>query len=47
LTNATLQASRTLGARWWDTLLTIILPGNIPGVTQTIPLAIYEYTKRG
>ena len=67
-----LQASRTLGARWWDTLLTIILPlsgramlagmtlmfarslgefgatiilaGNIPGVTQTIPLAIYEYT---
>ena len=67
-----LQASRTLGARWWDTLLTIILPlsgramlagmtlmfarslgefgatiilaGNIPGVTQTIPLAIYDYT---
>lgn len=67
-----LQASRTLGARWWDTLFTIILPlsgrallagmtlmfarslgefgatiilaGNIPGVTQTIPLAIYEYT---
>ncbi|MEW6520032.1 MAG: molybdate ABC transporter permease subunit [Thermodesulfobacteriota bacterium] len=67
-----LLASRTLGARWWDTLLTIILPlsgravlagmtlmfarslgefgatiilaGNIPGVTQTIPLAIYEYT---
>ncbi|MCK9295714.1 MAG: molybdate ABC transporter permease subunit [Desulfobulbaceae bacterium] len=67
-----LQASRTLGARWWDTLVTIILPlsgravlagmtlmfarslgefgatiilaGNIPGVTQTIPLAIYEYT---
>lgn len=67
-----LQASRTLGARWWDTLLTIIAPlsgravlagmtlmfarslgefgatiilaGNIPGVTQTIPLAIYEYT---
>jgi molybdate transport system permease protein len=67
-----LQASRTLGARWWDTLLTIILPlsgravlagmtlmfarslgefgatiilaGNIPGITQTIPLAIYEYT---
>jgi molybdate transport system permease protein len=67
-----LQASRTLGARWWDTLLTIILPlsgravlagmtlmfarslgefgatiilaGNIPGVTQTIPLAIYQYT---
>lgn len=67
-----IQASRTLGARWWDTLFTIILPlsgrallagmtlmfarslgefgatiilaGNIPGVTQTIPLAIYEYT---
>lgn len=67
-----LQASRTLGASWWDTLLTVILPlsapallagmtlmfarslgefgatiilaGNIPGVTQTIPLAIYEYT---
>lgn len=60
-----LQASRTLGARWYDTLLsitlplstraivagatlmfarslgefgaTIILAGNIPGVTQTIP----------
>ncbi|MCB2180947.1 MAG: molybdate ABC transporter permease subunit [Desulfobulbaceae bacterium] len=67
-----LQASRTLGACWWDTLFSIILPlsirallagmtlmfarslgefgatiilaGNIPGVTQTIPLAIYEYT---
>ena len=66
-----IKASRTLGARWHDTLLTIILPlslpglvagsslmfarslgefgatiivaGNIPGVTQTIPLAIYEY----
>lgn len=67
-----LQASRTLGATWWDTLLTITLPlnsrailagmtlmfarslgefgatiilaGNIPGVTQTIPLAIFQYT---
>lgn len=67
-----LQAARTLGARWWDSIYTIILPlsgraiiagmtlmfarslgefgatiilaGNIPGVTQTIPLAIYEYT---
>lgn len=67
-----LQASRTLGASWWDTLFTITLPlcsrailagmtlmfarslgefgativlaGNIPGVTQTIPLAIYQYT---
>lgn len=67
-----LQASRTLGASWWDSLFTVILPlsrpallagmtlmfarslgefgatiilaGNIPGVTQTIPLAIYEYT---
>ncbi len=67
-----LQASRTLGAKWWDTLLTITIPlssrailagttlmfarslgefgativlaGNMPGVTQTIPLAIYQYT---
>ncbi len=67
-----IQASRTLGARWYDTLFTVILPlsgrailagaslmfarslgefgatiiiaGNIPGVTQTIPLAIYGYT---
>ena len=66
-----LQASRTLGATWRDTLLTIVIPlsarailagmtlmfarslgefgatimlaGNIPGVTQTIPLAIYQY----
>jgi molybdate transport system permease protein len=66
-----IHASRTLGARWYDTLLTVILPlslrgivagsslmfarslgefgatiivaGNIPGVTQTIPLAIYDY----
>lgn len=66
------HVSRTLGAGWWDSFLTIILPlssraifagmtlmfarslgefgatvilaGNIPGVTQTIPLAIYEYT---
>ncbi|MBU1168006.1 MAG: molybdate ABC transporter permease subunit [Proteobacteria bacterium] len=65
-------ASRTLGAGWWDTLFTVILPlsgraliagmtlmfarslgefgatiilaGNIPGITQTIPLAIYDYT---
>jgi molybdate transport system permease protein len=69
--NRLIQASRTLGARWYDTLFTIILPlsmrgiiagsslmfarslgefgatiiiaGNIPGVTQTIPLAIFEY----
>ncbi len=67
-----LQASRTLGAGWWDTLFTITVPlcsrailagmtlmfarslgefgativlaGNIPGVTQTIPLSIYQYT---
>ncbi len=67
-----IQASRTLGARWYDTLFSIIVPlsaraalagaslmfarslgefgativiaGNIPGVTQTIPLAIYDYT---
>ncbi len=66
-----IQASRTLGARWYDTLFTVIVPlsfrgilagsslmfarslgefgatiivaGNIPGVTQTIPLAIYDY----
>jgi len=66
-----INASRTLGARWYDTLGTIILPlsapglaagsslmfarslgefgatvivaGSIPGVTQTIPLAIYDY----
>jgi molybdate transport system permease protein len=66
-----LEASRSLGAHWYDTLLTIILPlslrgilagsslmfarslgefgatiivaGNIPGITQTIPLAIYDY----
>ena len=66
-----IQASRTLGAGWLDTIITVILPlsfrgvlagsilmfarglgefgatiivaGNIPGVTQTIPLAIYEY----
>jgi len=67
-----IQASRTLGAKWWDTLFTITVPlcsrailagmtlmfarslgefgativlaGNMPGVTQTIPLAIYQYT---
>lgn len=67
-----IQASRTLGAPWYDTLATVIFPlsrrgivagaslmfarslgefgatvivaGNIPGVTQTIPLAIYDYT---
>lgn len=66
------KVSRTLGAGWWDSVISIILPlssraifagmtlmfarslgefgatvilaGNIPGVTQTIPLAIYEYT---
>ena len=66
-----IEASRSLGAAWYDTLVTIILPlslrgimagsllmfarslgefgatiiiaGNIPGVTQTIPLAIYDY----
>ncbi len=66
------KVARTLGAGWWDSFLTIILPlsvraifagmtlmfarslgefgatvilaGNIPGITQTIPLAIYEYT---
>ena len=67
-----IDAGRTLGAGWFDTIITIIAPlsvrgiiagsvlmfarglgefgatiivaGNIPGVTQTIPLAIYEYT---
>ncbi|HEX9779114.1 MAG TPA: molybdate ABC transporter permease subunit [Geopsychrobacteraceae bacterium] len=67
-----LQASRTLGAGWFDTVRSVVLPlsipaliagstlcfarslgefgatvilaGNIPGVTQTIPLAIYDYT---
>ncbi len=66
-----IEASRSLGASWPDSLFTIILPlslrgiiagsslmfarslgefgatiivaGNIPGVTQTIPLAIYDY----
>ena len=66
-----IQASRTLGAKWWDTLFTITVPlcsrailagmtlmfarslgefgativlaGNIPGITQTIPLAIYRF----
>jgi len=66
-----IEASRSLGAAWYDTLVTIILPlslrgimagsslmfarslgefgatiivaGNIPGITQTIPLAIYDY----
>lgn len=67
-----LQASRTLGAPWYDTMVSVVLPlsrrgiiagsslmfarslgefgatvivaGNIPGVTRTIPLAIYDYT---
>jgi molybdate transport system permease protein len=66
-----IQASRSLGASWYDTMLTVVLPlslrgilagsslmfarslgefgatiivaGNIPGITQTIPLAIYDY----
>lgn len=67
-----IQAARTLGATWWDTIFTVTIPlcgravlagmtlmfarslgefgatiilaGNIPGITRTIPLAIYEYT---
>lgn len=67
-----IHAARSLGARPFDALLTVVLPlsvpalisgstltfarslgefgatiilaGNIPGVTQTIPLAIYDYT---
>lgn len=66
-----IQASRTLGAKKYDALVTVILPlslrgivagsflmfarslgefgatimvaGNIPGITQTIPLAIFDY----
>ena len=66
-----IHAARTLGAGWFDSIFTVIVPlsmrgliagsilmfarglgefgatiivaGNIPGVTQTIPLAIYEY----
>jgi molybdate transport system permease protein len=66
------QAARTLGASWFNSLFTITIPlcdrailagmslmfarslgefgativlaGNIPGVTQTIPLAIFQYT---
>ena len=66
-----IEASRSLGASWYDSLITIVLPlslrgilagsslmfarslgefgatiivaGNIPGITQTIPLAIYDY----
>ena len=36
----TMMFARSLG----EFGATIILAGNIPGVTQTIPLAIYEYT---
>ena len=39
-TGATLAFARSLG----EFGATIILAGNIPGVTQTIPLAIYDYT---
>jgi molybdate transport system permease protein len=67
-----IDASRTLGAGWFDSIMTVIAPlslrgiiagallmfarglgefgatvivaGNMPGVTQTIPLAIYEYS---
>jgi molybdate transport system permease protein len=36
----TLMFARSLG----EFGATIILAGNIPGVTQTIPLAIYDYS---
>jgi molybdate transport system permease protein len=36
----TLMFARSLG----EFGATIILAGNIPGLTQTIPLAIYQYT---
>ncbi len=40
LAGSTLMFARGLG----EFGATIIVAGNIPGVTQTIPLAIYEYT---
>jgi molybdate transport system permease protein len=40
LAGMTLMFARSLG----EFGATIILAGNIPGVTQTIPLAIYQYT---
>lgn len=40
ITGSTLCFARALG----EFGATIILVGNIPGVTQTIPLAIYDYT---
>lgn len=40
LAGMTLTFARSLG----EFGATIILAGNIPGVTQTIPLAIYQYT---
>lgn len=40
LAGMTMMFARSLG----EFGATIILAGNIPGVTQTIPLAIYEYT---
>lgn len=40
LAGMTLMFARSLG----EFGATIILAGNIPGVTRTIPLAIYEYT---
>lgn len=40
LAGMTLMFARSLG----EFGATIVIAGNIPGVTQTIPLAIYEYT---
>lgn len=40
LAGMTLMFARSLG----EFGATIILAGNIPGVTQTVPLAIYQYT---
>jgi len=40
ITGSTLCFARSLG----EFGATIILAGNIPGITQTIPLAIYDYT---
>lgn len=40
LAGVTLMFARSLG----EFGATVILAGNIPGITQTIPLAIYQYT---
>ncbi len=39
---AAIEAAQAVGAIFNHNQ--IVLAGNIPGITQTIPLAIYEYT---